>query len=455
MKKGSAWYTYFLMAVVLAIAMVFSIRRDIHYLQQRPFDLRNRIVGARMQMDGKSPYFYKWHTGDPVRYYDPLKFDTTYINPVTASPFFHHLLYPIANFDYKDSATIWFILNYVMYLLSLLAIFSLSRNLTQKWILISVASLFLYSNAWKTNIIAGQMYLVIAFLFTACYFFYRTKKNPLFSFLTGLSAASVILIKPTTIVFFLPFFFIRKKHLQENPSTETSEPISGKFNSRYIFFFLIPFFLLFGYTILNKKERSFWADYNKSIQIHIQNQQSSDYGSRNAAYDPVELDYWEGWDKSEVWKARKTFSQPTYEYTNAQNVFRIITGKKISYKTFEIADLILILGLALLFYRSVKKYKASGASIFFLFGFCLYITIDFFSPILRIPYLAVQWYFPLMVMAGLYNKKLNWFYILLLLGLLLNISDTPYIKLRHTLGEVIFFTTLVWLSISSKAKWLQ
>ncbi len=51
-------------AAVLAIAVYRDIQADKH----NPADLRNRVVGARLITDGKSPYFYKWKAADGIRY---------------------------------------------------------------------------------------------------------------------------------------------------------------------------------------------------------------------------------------------------------------------------------------------------------------------------------------------------------------------------------------------------
>ena len=56
--------------IVLAVLLTHSIYRDIQLEKQYPSDLRNRVVGARLQKDGKDPYFYKWKKEDGFRYID-------------------------------------------------------------------------------------------------------------------------------------------------------------------------------------------------------------------------------------------------------------------------------------------------------------------------------------------------------------------------------------------------
>ena len=98
---------YIAISFFLAAVFSFCIWRDIQIEKQYTGDLRNRIVGARLQKDGKPPYFYKWRPQDGLRYYDPIKLDTTYANAITASPFFHHLLFPIADLQQREISQIW------------------------------------------------------------------------------------------------------------------------------------------------------------------------------------------------------------------------------------------------------------------------------------------------------------------------------------------------------------
>ena len=51
-------------------ALGLALYRDLTIGPVYTIDLRNRVVGARLMHDGISPYYYKWKTGDPIRYYD-------------------------------------------------------------------------------------------------------------------------------------------------------------------------------------------------------------------------------------------------------------------------------------------------------------------------------------------------------------------------------------------------
>ena len=77
---------------------------------------------------------------------------------------------------------------------------------------------------------------------------------------------------------------------------------------------------------------------------------------------------------------------------------------------------------------------------------------DFFSPIARHIYYTVQWSFPLLLAATLYKPKYNLLYGLLLLGLVLNLIDTSYIKMEHTIGEYIWMIGFILLAFKYQVK---
>src|SRR5688500_1745611 len=106
-----------LFGVLLLSVFGWCLHRDIQIEKQRTVDLPNRVVGARMVKDGKSPYFYHWKPADGLRYFGagPISFGRA--SNVTASPFFHHLLAPIADLPERTISRIWLMISYLMLLL--------------------------------------------------------------------------------------------------------------------------------------------------------------------------------------------------------------------------------------------------------------------------------------------------------------------------------------------------
>src|SRR5882757_9018257 len=110
-------------ALIILFTAIFgwSVYRDIHIEQQYTADLRNRVVGARLEKEHASPYFYTWAQGDPIRYYDPNNIaqpaNPLRVSNITATPFFHRLLSPLANLPQRTISRIWLLIEYLALIL--------------------------------------------------------------------------------------------------------------------------------------------------------------------------------------------------------------------------------------------------------------------------------------------------------------------------------------------------
>jgi hypothetical protein len=65
---------WILVFIALLSCLVLSIGRDLQNLEDNySCDLRKRIVGARYQSEGLSPYFHKWKQGEREEYCIPYE----------------------------------------------------------------------------------------------------------------------------------------------------------------------------------------------------------------------------------------------------------------------------------------------------------------------------------------------------------------------------------------------
>ena len=427
---------HIILIFIMLLAFAFSLWRDIKIERHYTGDLRNRIVGARLEKDGKLPYFYKWKEADGLRYYDPIAFDTTYANAITASPFFHQLLFPIADLPQRQISKIWLGIEYAALLICIIIAFSFSSTIQQQWAVAIISILWLFSSSWILMIHVGQIYMLypmLAFLFL---YFIKKQKKMLFAFLAGLCAIILLLSRPTMLLFFLPFLFFVKNYSIKN-----------------LVLFFLPILLLLGYTVLNKNERNLWLDYRKAIQAHIKDHQSDDRRKRTLAYNPVIYKQWEGWDQDSIDYLNRTQPiQLNLECGSVQNLTKNLFNSKISTPALNIslvAALTLLFGL---FYFAQKNRTGLEIEQAAIFGYCLYMITDFFSPILRILYYDVQWVFPLLLIAAYYHKNNKRIFLLLLVGLFLTILNTRYIPYRHSIGSLLILATLLWFCLHPKTR---
>ena len=415
--------------IVCAAVLACAMYRDIRYGNVFSYDLRNRVVGARLEKDGKIPYFYKWRQGDGIRYYDAQNFDSVAVSNITATPFFHQLLYPLAEWDEQEINGWWLFFEYLMLILMAAMAFSLAGTDWQRGAVLVVTCLFLLTDAWKMHIYRGQNYIFIPFFAMVCYFFLRQRPTVFHALIAGTMAALLIFIRPNAIFFFVPFLFLL-----------------NSYNRRYWSFFLAPLLLLTIWTVAGKQERSLWQDYRLAMSEQIKIHQDLGPIRQRNAPDPG-YPRWEGInvqvrDSMEV-------KDPIKIYSENGNVFVLFSNflhRKISYPLLFILSLCCISLLTALFYfYTVRKGYHDLAGIVIL-GYCLYMLSDLFSPVYRHQYYTVQWIFPMLLAAAMVQSRLKWPFVLILTGLLLNISKIGPIRMQHTLGEYLILTALILLS---------
>jgi hypothetical protein len=423
------------MSIVFAVAFIFCIVRDVHLEKQYTGDLRNRIVGARLQMDGREPYFYKWRPEDGLRYYDPIRMDTTYANAITASPFFHHLLFPIANLPERQISRIWLGMQYFLFFMCVVIAFLFSKSAQQRWAITIFAVLFLFTEAWLMLVAFGQIYIFFAFMSLLFIYFLQKKESSFFVFFAGLSFTVLLFSRPSTILFLFPCLFFIKNY---------------SFKNRLLFF--LALILFGGYSLINKNERAFWNDYRKAIAAHIKDHQSADRYQRTKDFTPVIYKNWEGWNQDSIDKAKLNYPiDLKFENGGVQEMIRIYCKKKISYTALNFWFAGIVVLLTAFFIYNSRKFNSINIISVAIFGFCLYMMSDFFSPVLRSQYYAIQWISPLFLLAACFNATLKPIYFLLVIGLIFNISNTPLIGFRHTKGEYLILMVLLWLCFSRKS----
>lgn len=417
-----------LLIIAGALSLGHCVDRDIQNEKLYTGDLRNRVVGARLQKDGKLPYYYKWKSSDGVRYYDPQNFNSVTISNITASPFFHNLLFPIAEMPQRSISYFWLYLQYILLAVMTGAALLMATAGEQKAGVMALAVSFLFTATWIHSIAAGQLYLFIPLLAMLFYFFLCKSKYVTSAFLAGLFAVCLVLVRPNSVLFFLPFLFI-----------------AGKFSVRYKIIFLVPVLLLLVYSFGNSFQRNLWIEYGQNISEQIKMHQGEKLRAQENEKDP-HLASWEGWD---MVKAKKeNDAAPQIIFSENGNVFvlvRNLFGIKLSTTFLTVASFSLIFLIMILFYFWRRP---SGFGIYNLaiLGFCLYMLSDFFSPVYRHQYYTVQWFFPLFLAAAGFVKNYKLIYMALAVGVILNITNLSFVKMEHTIGEYIIFAALLLLA---------
>lgn len=421
------------------VALCMAIYRDVTiYERAGAPDLRNRIVGARLQQDGISPYFYRWQPGEPVRYYDISNIGDSGISNITATPFFHSLLYPVANFQQRTISYIWLALEYLFVLAAGIIAFRLAANNVQKLFVLTGFTLFLFTEAWASHIVCGQLYLLLPLLTMIIYYCFTRKEKLSAAFIGGLTAIVLLLIRPNAAVFFVPFLLLAKSY-----------------SRKYLAVFILPMILLPAIYFSFENNRNYWSAYLKAIPEVVKQHQTD---LPDAAAEQTRLNQelhklaaYEGWNAKEIVEhEKKTNLVVQSENGNVFVFYKLLLHRKMSVGLMSLLSGLSIVVLLILFYLLGKRSGSITLPNIALLGYCLYMIVDLFSPVYRHQYYGVQWLFPLLLAASAYKPANKWFYVALLAGLWLNVINTGLIKMEHSLGEYLMLITLLVLSISRK-----
>ncbi|WP_336518352.1 hypothetical protein [Pollutibacter soli] len=418
-------------AVSAVVAIIYFLKRDLWLESVYTYDFKNRQVGARIQKDNGLPYFYIWKQGDTSRYYDYYT-NTNYSN-ITATPFFHHLIYPLADISHRKASFIWLIIEYLSLMICIGIAFYFSRTFVQRFAIFTCAVVFLLTVGWKYHIAAGQYYIIIPALFSVFLFVINRRKTNLNALAAGALVMMLVFIRPNTIFFFLPFIFLFKQ-----------------FGLRYIISALVPSVVMFLFILSNQYEKSLWNNYSEGMKKQLR------YHS-HPELPFVKLDSIHRYAAADGWDSITVRNDPRENiinrYSENGNFFVIaekLTGKRPGNNLLAAMMIFAAIGFVLIILIRHKKEKSISPEQMFLAGCCLYMIVDLLSPVYRHQYYIVQWLSPISIVAALYNRNIRTWFLVVFAGLLLNIVNLSWMKMEHTLGEYLILFSLLMITFRSK-----
>ena len=97
-----------LLAIAAILISVIGFLVDLHSTLTYPgSDLRSRVVGARLMLEGIDPYLFKWQPGLSELFYDPLDNPTELISKLSVPPTVLTLHSAMAGMPYLQQKIIW------------------------------------------------------------------------------------------------------------------------------------------------------------------------------------------------------------------------------------------------------------------------------------------------------------------------------------------------------------
>ncbi len=200
-----------LLLIFAILISIFGFYRDFrNTFKYGGIDLRARVVGARLLLEGIDPYHYKWNENDSELLFDPMDTLDRPVSRVTRPPALLAIHSIMAPLPYNIQRIIWFFLQWIFLLTSIL-LFSLSTNSEFKKKLIWILGLlFISGNSfWRLHVERGQIYILYIFLI-ALAFWLSNKKFRLNHILSGFVIGFTASLRPIVIFMSLPMLIYKK-----------------------------------------------------------------------------------------------------------------------------------------------------------------------------------------------------------------------------------------------------
>lgn len=120
---------------ITVIGFVFDFNNTITYIGS---DLRNRVVAARLILEGIDPYFFRWVPSFSDRFYDPLEEPGELLSKVSVPPTvlaFHTI---IAKLSYLQQKIIWLFCQWIAFISTVLIFLKASESRSRNYLILAV-----------------------------------------------------------------------------------------------------------------------------------------------------------------------------------------------------------------------------------------------------------------------------------------------------------------------------
>ncbi|WKZ65532.1 MAG: glycosyltransferase family 87 protein [Flavobacteriales bacterium] len=194
---------HLLLNLILGAALLFSLAIDFSLTRKYGgVDLRDKVVGARSLIAGRSMYFSPWRPGEPERFADPMVPPGATMTRYTGTPFQSLVMAPLGALPFGAARLPWLVLQYALLLLTVVLARSAFAGTGWPGALVAgiVLVALLASTSWRLHVERGQVYVIFAALIAGLFWSLAKARH----LLTGALAAALVLFKPTYAFLLLP-----------------------------------------------------------------------------------------------------------------------------------------------------------------------------------------------------------------------------------------------------------
>lgn len=385
--------------VLLLVAVIISAFAFIHTLKDTRkyggIDLRGRVTGARLLIEGLDPYFFRWRPTYSDRLLDPLDAPNRKVSRVSVPPTVLLFHATFCRLHYSVQRIIWFFVQWLILGLCLLILSNSTTNQVKKktiWLL----GLFFFacSYFWRLHVERGQIYILYTFfMLLAFWISQRSIKNR--SIYAGIILGLATTLRPTIIFMVIPMVIYRRWRM-----------VTG--NLIGLLSGIISSITMSGVSV--------WKSYVAAMpmlgktNLNLLHFIRSRYANRFKII--------EGMDN-----LHKHLKFPA-DSSSLQTLFAKFFGLNLS-SGMLLFSLIMLL-LIMSWFLSRYRLKHISNHLLFLIGAEFVVISEYFMPPNRWPYTNVIWIIPLSLIVLQYDSLVlmlnKWFVVLLWIGLFFDIS---------------------------------
>ncbi len=342
-------------------------------------DFRNRVVGARLALEGIDPYFFKWQPGLAKTFYDPLDIPTELVSKLSVPPTVLVIHALFAKLSYLPQKLIWLGVQWATLLATVGIFLKTAKSPSIKKLVLAVSFFFANSLFWRIHINSGQIYIVYIFLLSIAWILLNKplKFNELYSgFFVGITAS----LRPSFVLFSIPFLIGRKIHFIVGGILGILSSISISL-------------LLFGGFV--------WQRYILCMLVMIGAVDPNSYPLIDNRLPDIASTIYPQIIEGFNW----TIRNPLELYLYKTSFYDVLDMFGVSNKRYILA-VSFIFFLVLVFiciFRSIAKNK--NIDRLFLLGVLICLVGDFFIPVGRYSYYDVQMILPMLILATKNNTK--------------------------------------------------
>lgn len=420
----------YLLSIVFLVALVASTRSFLvdvdNTLKFGGVDLRDRVVAARVALEGFDPYNFKWSEEYPETLLNPVENPEIPVTRASFTPAVIVLHMPFAEIPYSVQRTLWLFVQWCLLLLTVHLFASTASNKRRAKTIWITGLLISSTSLWRFHVERGQIYILYAFLIALSYWVI-SKKWKLSHYMGGALLGLTVTLRPTIVVMAIPFIVFRKYKI-----------LTGMMAGILVAFLICSVVLGF----------SAWGSYMSSLKYF----EKGNLGELNfAVYAFPEIPVVEGMDN-----LRSAELIPVNN-TSLQFIFNEYLKIRLGSPALILMLLIVLLLIAAWLFRN--RSIDPPLHITFLLASTIVLITDYFLPATKSYYSEVLWIIPasLLVLGvdelgSVDDRPFVASLFFLLIGIYLNtmVYWEPYCVIISDYCIVIFFFIIAALTISSR-----